>query len=203
MGRKKPLPLLRGVAITDIGSEGNAIARVDDMVLFVPGMIPGDIVDVRVTRKRKRYMEGVAVAVTSPSPDRIKPPCRHFGICGGCRWQHLPYEKQLYYKEKQVKDNLTRIGHTPIPEIDPIIGSENEYFYRNKLEFTFSARRWMTRDEITVGGDIASSPALGFHIPGIYDKVLDIHECLLLPEPSNAIRNEVRNYALANSSAFS
>ena len=202
MGRKKQLPLLRGVTITDIGSEGNAIARVDDMVLFVPGMIPGDVVDVRVTRKRKRYMEGTAVAVTSPSPDRIKPPCRHFGVCGGCRWQHLPYEKQLFYKEKQVKDNLTRIGHTPIPEIDPIIGSENEYFYRNKLEFTFSARRWMTRDEIAGGDDIASSPALGFHIPGIYDKVLDIHECLLLPEPSNAIRNEVRSYALANGLPF-
>ena len=202
MGRKKQLPLLRGVTITDIGSEGNAIAKVDEMVLFVPGMIPGDVVDVRVTRKRKRYMEGTAVAVTSPSPDRVKPPCRHFGVCGGCRWQHLPYEKQLFYKEKQVKDNLTRIGHTQIPEVDPIIGSENEYFYRNKLEFTFSARRWMTRDEIAGGDDIASSPALGFHIPGIYDKVLDIHECLLLPEPSNAIRNEVRSYALANGLPF-
>ena len=202
MGRKKELSLLRGVTITDIGSEGNAIARVNDMVLFVPGMIPGDIVDVRVTRKRKRYMEGVALAVTSPSPDRIKPPCRHFGVCGGCRWQHLPYEKQLFYKEKQVKDNLTRIGHTPIPEVDHIIGSENQYFYRNKLEFTFSARRWMTRDEIAGGEDIASSPALGFHIPGIYDKVLDINECLLLAEPSNAIRNETRLYALANNLPF-
>lgn len=202
MGRKKELPLLRGVTITDIGSEGNAIARVNDMVLFVPGVIPGDVVDARVTRKRKRYMEGTAIAVVSPSPDRVNPPCRHFGVCGGCRWQHLPYEKQLFYKEKQVKDNLTRIGHTPIPEIDPIIGSENEYFYRNKLEFTFSARRWMTRDEIAGGNDIASSPALGFHIPGIYDKVLDIHECLLLPEPSNAIRNEVRSYALAQGLSF-
>lgn len=190
------MPLLRGVTITDIGSEGNAVARVDDMVVFVPGMIPGDVVDVRVVRKRRRYMEGIAVAVTNPSPDRIKPPCRHFGVCGGCRWQHLPYEKQLYYKEKQVRDNLTRIGHFPIPEINPIIGSENEYFYRNKLEFTFSDRRWMTREEIAGGTEIESSPALGFHIPGIYDKVLDIHECLLLPEPSNAIRNEVRRYAI-------
>ena len=103
VGRKKQLPMLRGVTITDIGSEGNAIARVDEMVFFVPGMIPGDVVDVRVTRKRKRYMEGVAVAVTTPSPERINPPCRHFGVCGGCRWQHLPYEKQLFYKEKQVR----------------------------------------------------------------------------------------------------
>ncbi len=194
--------MLRGVTITDIGSEGNAIARVNDMVLFVPGMIPGDVVDVRVTRKRKRYMEGIAVAVTIPSPDRIEPPCRHFGVCGGCRWQNLPYEKQLCYKEKQVKDNLIRIGHASIPEISPIIGSENEYFYRNKLEFTFSDRRWMTHDEIAGGEEIASAPALGFHVPGIYDKVLDIHECLLLPEPSNAIRNEVRNYALANGLQF-
>lgn len=202
MGRKKPLPLLRGVAITDIGSEGNAIARVDDMVLFVPGMIPGDVIDVRITRKRKRYMEGIAVAVTSPSPDRIKPPCRHFGVCGGCRWQHLPYEKQLLYKEKQVKDNLTRISHATIPEINNIIGSENDYFYRNKLEFTFSERRWMTRDEIAGGEDIASAPALGFHIPGIYDKVLDIEECLLMGEPSDNIRNELRSYALANGLSF-
>ena len=202
MRRKKEQPLLRDVTITDIGSEGNAVARVNDMVLFVPGMIPGDVVDVRVVRKRRRYMEGVAVAVTNPSPDRIEPPCRHFGVCGGCRWQHLPYEKQLFYKEKQVKDNLIHIGHISIPEISPIIGSENEYFYRNKLEFTFSDRRWMTRDEIAGGQEIESSPALGFHIPGIYDKVLDIQECLLLPEPSNAIRNEVRSYAIANGLKF-
>ena len=211
MGRKKQLPVLRGVTITDIGSEGNAIAKVDDMVLFVPGMIPGDVLDVRVTKKKKRYMEGVALKVVTPSPARITPPCSHFGICGGCRWQHLPYDRQLFYKAQQVRDNLTRIGHTPIPEIDPIVGSEKIYGYRNKLEFTFSERRWMTGEELEAWiaskealqsgepGNVAApyhSPALGFHIPGIYDKVLDINECHLMPEPSDSIRNEVRRYAL-------
>ncbi len=198
MGRKKPLPILRGVTITDIGSEGNAIARIDDMVLFVPGMIPGDEVDVRVTKKKKRYMEGVALEVVSPSPDRIKPPCPHFGVCGGCRWQHLPYERQLYYKAKQVTDNLTRIGHISIGLVDPILGSEKIYGYRNKLEFTFSERRWMTREELVAGGfdGQPSEPALGFHIPGIFDKVLDINECHLMAELSDTIRNEVRMYAL-------
>ncbi len=231
MGRKKQLPILRGVTITDIGSEGNAIAKVDEMVLFVPGMIPGDVVDVRVTKKKKRYMEGVALAVTSPSPDRITPPCRHFGVCGGCRWQHLPYERQLFYKAQQVRDNLTRIGHTPIPAIDPIVGSEKIYGYRNKLEFTFSERRWMTGEELESwiaskesrkegdpAGNAASesqkegghagiaapshSPAVGFHIPGIYDKVLDITECHLMSEPSDSIRNEIRRYALERNLPF-
>lgn len=187
------------------------------MVLFVPGMIPGDVVDVRVTKKKKRYMEGVALEVTSPSPARITPPCSHFGICGGCRWQHLPYDRQLFYKAQQVRDNLTRIGHTPIPEIDPILGSEKIYGYRNKLEFTFSERRWMTGEELEnwiaskeaqkAGGpeSVAApshSPALGFHIPGIYDKVLDINECHLMSEPSDAIRNEVRRYALEHKLPF-
>ena len=238
MGRKKPLPVLRGVTITDIGSEGNAIARVDDMVLFVPGMIPGDVVDVRVTKKKKRYMEGVALEVVSPSPERIKPPCPHFGVCGGCRWQHLPYERQLYYKAKQVTDNLTRIGHISIGRVDPILGSEKIYGYRNKLEFTFSERRWMTREEMGAGeftrqpagsaagipqvnlaatdrtsgnqsaagaptaGQPMPGPALGFHIPGIFDKVLDINECHLMAEPSDTIRNEVRRYALERQLPF-
>jgi 23S rRNA (uracil1939-C5)-methyltransferase len=195
VGRKKQLPILRGVTITDIGSEGNAIARVDDMVLFVPGMIPGDVVDVRVTKKKKRYMEGVALAVTSPSPDRITPPCSHFGVCGGCRWQHLPYEKQLHYKEQQVRDNLTRIGHTAIPAVDAIVGSEKIYDYRNKLEFTFSEKRWLTREEVATGVELGKKPALGFHIPGVFDKVLDIDECLLMGGPTDAIRNEARRYA--------
>jgi 23S rRNA (uracil1939-C5)-methyltransferase len=200
--RKKQLPVFREVKITDIGSEGNAIARVDEMVLFVPGMIPGDVVDVRVTKKKKRYMEGVAVAVTVPSPDRITSPCPHFGICGGCRWQHLPYDRQLFYKQKQVLDNLTRIGHTAIPEIEPITGSEKTYGYRNKLEFTFSERRWMTPEELASKDEIQSMPALGFHIPGIFDKVLDINRCLLMTEPSDSIRNEVRSYALQQGLPF-
>lgn len=197
MGRKKNLPVLRGVTITDIGSEGNAIARVDEMVVFVPGMIPGDVVDIRVTRKKKRYMEGVVTALITPSPDRTEVRCIHFGVCGGCRWQHLPYEKQLYYKAKQVNDNLTRISHASIPTPEPILGSENQYLYRNKLEFTFSDRRWMTREEIASGTEIGYEPALGFHIPGIFDKILDITECHLQAEPSNAIRNRIRDYTLS------
>ena len=204
MGRKKPLPILRGVTVTDIGSEGNAIAKVDDMVLFVPGMIPGDVVDVRVTKKKKRYMEGVALEVVSPSPERIKPPCPHFGVCGGCRWQHLPYDRQLFYKAKQVTDNLTRIGHISIGRVDPILGSEKIYGYRNKLEYTFSERRWMTKEEMGTADfkGQPAEPALGFHIPGIFDKVLDINECHLMAEPSDTIRNEVRRYALERKLTF-
>ena len=202
MGRKKPLPVLRGVTIVDIGSEGNAIAKVDDMVLFVPGMIPGDVVDVRVTKKKKRYMEGVALEVITPSPERIKPPCPHFGVCGGCRWQHLPYERQLFYKAKQVTDNLTRIGHISIGGVDPILGSEKIYGYRNKLEFTFSDKRWLTREEMNSDREPLREDALGFHIPGQFDKVLDIKECLLQAEPSNAIRNAVRRFAHKNAFPF-
>ena len=199
MGRKKKaLPLLHGITITDIGSEGNAIARVDEMVVFVPGMIPGDVADIRVTRKKRRYMEGIVTALVTPSPDRIPVKCAHFGVCGGCRWQHLPYDKQLFYKAKQVRDNLTRISHAAIPEPEPIIGSEMQYLYRNKLEFTFSDRRWMTRDEIISGKEIGYEPALGFHMPGIFDKILEITECHLQAEPSNAIRNRVREYTLKN-----
>lgn len=257
MGRKKQLPVLSGVTITDIGSEGKAIAKVDDMVLFVPGMIPGDVVDVRVTKKKRRYMEGVALKVVTPSPYRVKPECRHFGVCGGCRWQHLAYVKQLFYKAKQVTDNLTRIGHVSVGQVDPILGSEKIYGYRNKLEFTFSERRWLTREEIGSGvvasgsapgpgpetgsglapdsdlgtdSDLAPDPALtlspgsgsqaahspapttgnftlpgpgfGFHVPGIFDKVLDINECLLMSEPADAIRNEIRQYALERKLPF-
>lgn len=203
MGRRnKELPLLKGVTITDIGSEGNAIAKVDDMVLFVPGMIPGDIADIKVRKKKKRYMEGIAVNLISPSPDRIIPRCIHFGVCGGCRWQHLPYEKQICYKAKQVSDTLTRIGHISIPAIRPIIGSANDYHYRNKLEFTFSDKRWITREEVAEGKEITNTPALGFHVPGVFDKVIDITECHLLPEPSDSIRNAVRKYALENGLSF-
>jgi len=204
VGRKKQLPILRGVTITDIGSEGNAIAKVDEMVLFVPGMIPGDVVDVRVTKKKKKVVWrgwacGCDLSVARP---RITPPCSHFGVCGGCRWQHLPYEKQLYYKEQQVRDNLTRIGHTAIPSVDPIIGSEKIYDYRNKLEFTFSGKRWLTREEVASGAELGKRPALGFHIPGIFDKAIDIEECLLMGGPTDAIRNEARRYSLERKLPF-
>ncbi|MBE3086693.1 MAG: 23S rRNA (uracil(1939)-C(5))-methyltransferase RlmD, partial [Bacteroidetes bacterium] len=202
MGRRKELPLLEKVRITDIGAEGNAIARVDNLVVFVPMLIPGDIVDIRVIKKRKKYLEGKVVKFHEYSTDRIEPRCNHFGVCGGCKWQHLPYHLQLKYKEKQVRDNLTRIGKIELPEINPIIGSSEEFMYRNKLEYTFSNKRWLTREEVESGSKFEKEDALGFHIPGLFDKVLDISECHLQPEPSNSIKNGVREYAHRNNLQF-
>jgi 23S rRNA (uracil1939-C5)-methyltransferase len=202
VGRRNELPLLEKVIITDIGAEGNAIARIDNQVVFVPMLIPGDIVDIQVRKKRKKYMEGTAVRFHAYSPDRIKPRCRHFGICGGCKWQHLPYPLQLFYKEKQIKDNLTRIGKVDVKEIYPILGSSEIFMYRNKLEYTFSDRRWLTKEEIVSDNDFIKEDALGFHIPGLFDKVLDVRECYLQPDPSNAIRDAVRRYAHKKALSF-
>jgi 23S rRNA (uracil1939-C5)-methyltransferase len=202
VGRKKELPFFEKVLITDIGAEGNALARIDNLVVFVPMLIPGDIVDIKVIRKRKKYMEGRVVKFHQYSPDRIEPRCIHFGICGGCKWQHLPYNLQLKYKEKQVRDNLIRIGKIDIPEINPIIGSSGIFFYRNKLEYTFSDKRWLTKEEVASGAKFEKEDALGFHIPGLFDKVLDIEECHLQPDPSNSIRNAVRQYSLENNLQF-
>jgi len=196
------LPLLEKVLITDIGAEGNALARVENQVVFAPMLIPGDVVDIKVRKKRKNYLEGSAVKFHEYSPDRIKPVCRHFGICGGCKWQHLPYHLQLKYKEKQVRDNLTRIAKVQLPEITPILGSEKIYFYRNKLEYAFSDKRWLTREEVSSDNDFDKEDALGFHVPGVFDKVLDIRECHLQPEPSNAIRDAVRRFAHKKGYAF-
>jgi 23S rRNA (uracil1939-C5)-methyltransferase len=170
VGKRTDQLVLGRVTITDIGAEGNAIARVDNLVVFVPMLIPGDVVDIRIVRKRKKYLEGIPVKFHEYSKDRINPRCLHFGICGGCKWQHLPYNQQLKFKEKQVKDNLIRIGKTDLPEIRPIIGSGDEYQYRNKLEYTFSNRRWITHEEVRSGMEIKNENALGFHIPGIFDK---------------------------------
>jgi len=202
VSRKKELPLLEKVLITDIGAEGNALARVENQVVFAPMLIPGDVVDIKVRKKRKNYLEGSAVKFHEYSPDRIKPVCRHFGICGGCKWQHLPYHLQLKYKEKQVRDNLTRIAKVQLPEITPILGSEKIYFYRNKLEYAFSDKRWLTREEVSSDNDFDKEDALGFHVPGVFDKVLDIRECHLQPEPSNAIRDAVRRFAHKKGYAF-
>jgi len=202
VGRRREMPLLEKVRITDIGAEGNALARVDNLVVFVPMLIPGDVVDVRVIKKRKKYLEGKVIRFYEYSPDRIIPRCSHFGVCGGCKWQHLPYNLQLKYKQKQVRDNLTRIGKIELPEISSIIGSSEEFLYRNKLEYTFSDKRWLSRDEVESGIIFENEGALGFHIPGLFDKVLDIKECHLQPEPSNAIRNAVRQYSLKNKLQF-
>jgi len=202
VGRRKELPVLEKVKITDIGAEGNAVARVDNLVVFVPMLIPGDVVDIRVVRKRKKFLEGKVLRFHEYSPDRIAPRCSHFGVCGGCKWQHLPYDKQLVYKEKQVRDSLTRIGKIELSHVNPIIGSSEEFLYRNKLEFTFSDKRWLTTEEVASGEVIGKENAVGFHIPGLFDKVLDITECHLQPEPSNAIRNKVREYAIKNGLSF-
>jgi 23S rRNA (uracil1939-C5)-methyltransferase len=202
VGRKKELPLLEKVRITDIGAEGNALARVDNLVVFVPMLIPGDVVDIKVIRKRKKYLEGIVLKFHEYSPDRIQPRCIHFGVCGGCKWQHLPYNLQLKYKEKQVRDTLTRIGKIESPDISPIISSSDEYLYRNKLEYTFSDKRWLTKEEIGTETKFEKEGALGFHIPGLFDKVLDIQECHLQPEPSNSIKNAVREYSLRNNLQF-
>lgn len=202
MGRKKELHLLEKVLITDIGSEGNALARVDNQVVFVPMLIPGDVVDINIRKKRKKFLEGSVIRFHEYSADRIAPVCKHFGVCGGCKWQHLPYPLQLKYKQKQVTDNLTRIGKVELPPISPIIGSSNVYNYRNKLEYTFSDKRWLTREEVNSDNDFEKEDALGFHIPGLFDKVLDIRECHLQPAPSNAIRDAVRRYAHRNALPF-
>lgn len=184
------------VKIIDIGAEGKAIAKVDDIVVFVPHAIPGDVVDVQLTKKRKRFREGRVVAYHEYSSDRIDAFCEHFGICGGCKWQYLPYEKQLYYKQKQVVDQLTRIGKVELPDTNQISGSEQTTFYRNKLEFTFSNKRWLLNSEIESNTEIDQSNALGFHVPGLFDKVVDINKCWLQADPSNLIRNELRAYAI-------
>lgn len=202
MGRKRDLLLLEKVRITDIGAEGNALARVNNLVVFVPMLIPGDVVDLRVLKRRKKYLEGSVIKFHEYSSDRVEPRCNHFGTCGGCKWQHLPYHLQLQYKEKQVMDNLTRIGKIELPTINPIIGSSDIFLYRNKLEYTFSNKRWLTNDEIASGDRYEKEKALGFHVPGLFDKVIDIERCHLQPEPSNAIRNAVREYAMRKNLQF-
>ena len=199
---KKPHPVLPSVTITDIAAEGKAIAKVNDVVVFVPFVVPGDVVDLQVTRKKSHFMEARPIHFHSYSENRTEAVCEHYGICGGCKWQILPYADQIRYKQKQVVDNLTRIGKIELPEITPILGSAKTEFYRNKLEFTFSNKRWRTNEEIAEGKVFETMNAVGFHIPGQFDKVLDINKCWLQTEDSNEIRNEVRRYALEKGLTF-
>jgi 23S rRNA (uracil1939-C5)-methyltransferase len=193
--------LLERVEIEEVAAEGKTLAHVDNRVVFIKGGAPGDIVDIRVTNKRKNFFEGVPVTFHQLSADRIDPFCTHFDTCGGCKWQHLPYKMQLNFKEKQVRDNFERLGKFEFPAPEPIMGSAEERFYRNKLEFTFSDSRWLTKEEINSGLELERN-ALGFHIQGRFDKILDIEKCYLQPEPSNAIRNWLRSYALQENIAF-
>lgn len=190
------------VSITEAAAEGKALARVENMVVFVDNAVPGDVADLQVTRKKSNYREARAIHFHDLSDKRSEPACSHFGVCGGCKWQNMAYQHQLFYKQKQVKDNLERLAKVPLPEILPILGSENEYYYRNKLEFTFSHRGWMTEEEIKSGENFGDRPALGFHIPGMFDKILDIKKCFLQPEPSNAVRDAVKKYAVENDLEF-
>lgn len=201
MGRKRK-PSIENLEIVDIAAEGKAIGKYNDVVVFVPQVIPGDVVNVQVNKMRKNYMEAFVTKLVTPSPKRVAAQCEHFGVCGGCKWQHLPYTLQLEYKHKQVVDQLTRIGKVYIPEISPIVGSEKIFEYRNKLEYTFSSKRWITNEEVASGAEIYQPNALGFHIPGMFDKVLDINKCHLQAEPSNAIRLSVRQFAIDNGYEF-
>ncbi|MCK5169897.1 MAG: 23S rRNA (uracil(1939)-C(5))-methyltransferase RlmD [Bacteroidales bacterium] len=203
MGRKKkPLPLLEKVTIENIGAEGKSLARVDNMVVFVKEAIPGDVADLQVFRKKGRYMEARVVNYHSFSDQRTEAFCEHFGVCGGCKWQNLPYEEQLKYKHQQVIDNLERIAKVELPEIDYILPSEKTTFYRNKLEYTFSNKRWLTKEEINTQDTLERSNALGFHVPKIWDKIVNINSCHLQEEPSNAIRLEIKKYADENNLTY-
>lgn len=195
--KKKELPLLENVTITGVAAEGKAIARVNDLVIFVPYVVPGDVVDLQLRRKKHNYAEAEAVNFRKYSEQRAEPFCEHYGVCGGCIWQILPYSEQLRYKQKQVEDALTRIGKVELPPITPIIGSEKTRFYRNKLEFTFSNKRWLTRQEVSSGKEFDRN-AVGFHINGAFDKVLPIEKCWLQDDISNRIRNAIRDYTQQN-----
>lgn len=200
--KKKELPLLEGITITGVAAEGKAIAKVDNLVVFVPYVVPGDVADLQIKRKKHNYAEAEAVNIRQYSPLRATPFCQHYGVCGGCQWQVLPYSEQLKYKQQQVVDNLTRIGKVELPEISPILGSEQTQGYRNKLEYTFSNKRWLTREEVAQNVIYEQMNAVGFHIPGAFDKVLAIEKCWLQDDISNRIRNAIRDYAYEHQYTF-
>ena len=202
MSRKKQDIILENVLIESVAAEGKALARVDGTVLFVPFAVPGDVVDVKVTKKKKNYMEGYILRIVTPSEHRLEPFCSHFGVCGGCKWQPLPYSMQLQAKQQQVYDQLVRIGHLEVPEISPIIPSDKTVYYRNKLEFTFSRRRWIFADEDPDSMPDEERCGLGFHVGKFFDKVLDIKQCYLQKDPSNSIRLFIRDYALEHGLEF-
>lgn len=203
MARKRGnYPFIEGLEITTLAAEGKAMGRYNEQVVFVPMTVPGDVVDVQIRCKRRRYMVGYVVRYVHKSPKRAEPFCEHFGVCGGCKWQNLPYDEQLAFKTDQVRDQLTRIGKIELPEIAPCLGSAQTRFYRNKLEFTFADRRWLTREEIAADAKIEAGPAAGFHIPDMFDKVLDIRLCWLQPEPSNAIRLETKRFCIEHGYTF-
>ncbi len=203
MARKNRKQLFEKVEIIDAGAKGKSIAKAPDgRVIFVDNAVPGDIVDIQTHKKRKAYFEGSAVHFHSLSDKRKEPTCEHFGICGGCKWQHMDYKHQLFYKQQEVTNNLTRLGGIELPDVSPILGSKEQFFYRNKMEFSFSDSRWLTKEEISSGEDLGDRNALGFHIPGMWDKILDIKKCHLQADPSNDIRLSVKEFAVKNNLEF-
>ncbi|KIX20011.1 RNA methyltransferase [Flavobacterium sp. 316] len=204
MGRKRTEKIVfENVKVLDAGAKGVSVAKAPDgKVIFIPNVVPGDVVDVQTMKKRKAYYEGKATTIHEFSTDRVDVVCDHFGACGGCKWQNMHYDKQLFYKNQEVYNNLKRIGKIEMPEFEPILGSEKQFFYRNKMEFGFSNSRWMTDEEIKSGKEFEHKNALGFHIPRMWDKILDIEKCHLQQDPSNAIRNEIKEFAVANGLEF-
>ncbi len=203
MGKRRgELPTIEGLEITTLAAEGKAMGRYNDIVVFVPLTVPGDVVNVKIKRKRRRFMEGEIIDFVTKSPLREEAFCQHFGVCGGCKWQNLPYSEQLRFKTEQVRDQLSRIGGIELPKVKSALPSVKTQFYRNKLEYTFSPKRWLTYEEIAQEGDIAVEPALGFHIPGMFDKILDIDKCWLQDSPSNEIRLAIRKFCCDNDYSF-
>ena len=197
MGRKRSEKIVfENVKVLDAGAKGVSVAKAPDgKVIFIPNVVPGDVADIQTFKKRKAYYEGKAVRIHEYSEHRIDPVCSHFGSCGGCKWQNMNYSRQLFYKNQEVYNNLKRIGKIDLPDFEPIMGSEKQFFYRNKMEFSFSNSRWMTEEEIQSGKELDNANALGFHIPRMWDKILDITHCSLQEDPSNTIRNEIRDFA--------
>jgi len=196
MARKNRRQLFENIEIIDAGAKGKSIAKAPDgKIIFVSNAVPGDIVDIQTTKKRKAYYEGSATLFHKKSEKRTTPACKHFGTCGGCKWQFMGYEHQLAYKQQEVVNNLERLGKITLPEITAILGSKKQYFYRNKMEFSFSDSRWLTLDEIKNDEEISNRNALGFHMPGMWDKILDIDACHLQEDPSNDLRNKVKQFA--------
>ena len=203
MRRKNTRQVFENVEVVDAGAKGKTIGKAPDgRVIFLTNTVPGDVVDVETTKKRKAYFEGVAINFHTFSDKRTTPVCEHFGVCGGCKWQDMGYDHQLFYKQKEIENNLRRIGHLELPKTNTILGSEKQYFYRNKMEFSFSDSRWLTLEEINSGKEIQDKNALGFHIPGMWDKILDIKKCHLQEDPSNAIRLEIKDFAIKNDLTF-
>ncbi|AXT55715.1 23S rRNA (uracil(1939)-C(5))-methyltransferase RlmD [Aquimarina sp. AD1] len=203
MARKNKRQVFENIEVIDAGAKGKSIAKAPDgKIIFLNNAVPGDVVDIQTTKKRKAFYEGTATTFHKKSDKRVQPLCSHFGTCGGCKWQFMGYEHQLNYKEQEVINNLTRLGKIELPEVTPILGSEDQFLYRNKMEFSFSDSRWLTLDEIQSDTEIKNRNALGFHIPGMWDKILDIDKCHLQEDPSNAIRNKIKTFATENDLSF-